>query len=60
MAGLIPLIGEIKMTSTVSVDLTTKSIFKYERVSDQRHFALVENIRLISKHFLEIAQASLR
>lgn len=57
--GIAPLVGESDQTSVVTVDNSKKSfdlMFGY-RTGKFSHYQIVENIRLISRHIIELAES---
>jgi hypothetical protein len=59
----VPLVGEFEQTSVITVDNGQKNLeryFNYGQNLKLNHFQIVENIRLFSRHTLELAQSSIR
>jgi hypothetical protein len=55
VSGLLGLVGEVESSTTIQTDLTRKEpeIFYYDKI-EGNHYSLVEDIRLLPRHFLEL------
>lgn len=61
MSGLFGLIGEKESLNSIQVDLRRKEeeIFYYDKL-EGNHFCLVEDIRVIPRHILEVSQSTIK
>lgn len=59
--GLFGMIGELESATSIQVDLRRKEqeIFYYDKIPGT-HYCLVEDIRLIPRHILELSQSSIK
>lgn len=61
ISGLFGVIGEKESLNSIQVDLRRKEneLFYYDKL-EGNHFCLVEDIRLIPRHILELSQSNIK